>query len=151
MKMEAGQFLTFKLDGQCFGLAIKDVREINRMSQISPVPAVPDFVEGVMNLRGKVIPVVNLRKRFNMKLSDYTKETCIMVVESFNGYIGVIVDAVEAVIDLGAHQIDECPTEGELSFVKSIGKLDDRLILLVDITNCIAKTEVEADYFAKAA
>lgn len=149
--MEAGQFLTFQLDGQCFGMSIKNIREINRMSNIAAVPEAPDFVEGVMNLRGKVIPVVNLRKRFNMKLAPHTKETCIMVVESSSGHIGVIVDAVEAVINLSEQQIDECPTEGSVSFVKSIGKMEDRLVLLVDIFNCISKSEILSEEYAKVA
>src|SRR5690606_10170186 len=100
MKMKGGQYLTFKLQNLSYGVGIENVREINRMSEIATVPEAPKFVAGVMNLRGKVITVVDLRKRLDMPEAEATKETCIIVVEAEIGHVGVIVDSVQAVIHL---------------------------------------------------
>lgn len=143
MRMKGGQYLTFKLQNLAYGVGIENVREINRMSDIAAVPEAPDFVAGVMNLRGKVITVVDLRKRLKMPVTEATKETCIIVVESEIGHVGVIVDSVQAVIHLQDVQIDDSPiSEDEYSFVKAIGKLDDNLIMLIDIFRCLSKRDM---------
>lgn len=149
MKMKPGQYLTFKLQNLCYGVGIENVREINRMSEIAPVPESPSFVAGVMNLRGKVIPVVCLRKRLNMPTTAATKETCIIVVESEVGHIGVIVDSVQAVLQLKEEQIDDSPMgDDENSFVKSIGKLEDQLVMLIDIYKCLSKKDMLSEIAA---
>lgn len=143
MRMKGGQYLTFKLQNLSYGVGIENVREINRMSEIAAVPEAPDFVAGVMNLRGKVITVVDLRKRLHMPVAEVTKETCIIVVESEIGHVGVIVDSVQAVIHLQETQIDDSPiSEDEYSFVKSIGKMDDHLVMLIDIFRCLSKRDM---------
>ncbi len=143
MKMKPGQYLTFKLQNLSYGVAIENVREINRMSEIASVPEAPGFVAGVMNLRGKVITVVDLRKRLNMPEAKATKETCIIVVESEIGHVGVIVDSVQAVIHLQDSQIDDSPvSEDDNSFVKAIGKMEDHLVMLIDISRCVSKKEM---------
>lgn len=143
MRMKSGQYLTFKLQNLSYGVGIENVREINRMSDIAAVPEAPDFVAGVMNLRGKVITVVDLRKRLKMPEAKATKETCIIVVESEIGHVGVIVDSVQAVIQLQDNQIDDSPiSEDEYSFVKAIGKMDDHLIMLIDIFRCLSKRDM---------
>lgn len=143
MRMKPGQYLTFKLQNLSYGVAIESVREINRMSEIASVPEAPGFVAGVMNLRGKVITVVDLRKRLSMPETKATKETCIIVVESEIGHVGVIVDSVQAVIHLQEAQIDDSPvSEDEYSFVKAIGKMDDHLVMLIDIFRCLSKKDM---------
>lgn len=143
MRMKGGQYLTFKLQNLSYGVGIENVREINRMSEIAAVPEAPDFVAGVMNLRGKVITVVDLRKRLDMPVAEVTKETCIIVVESEIGHVGVIVDSVQAVIQLQDSQIDDSPiSEDEYSFVKAIGKMDDHLVMLIDIFRCLSKRDM---------
>lgn len=143
MKMKPGQYLTFKLQNLSYGVAIESVREINRMSDIASVPEAPQFVAGVMNLRGKVITVVDLRKRLSMPEAKPTKETCIIVVESEIGHVGVIVDSVQAVIQLQETQIDDSPvSDDEYSFVKAIGKMDDHLVMLIDIFRCLSKKDM---------
>ena len=96
-KSRAGQYLTFTLAGQLYGVPIESVREINQMSEITEVPRTPEFVEGVMNLRGTVLPVVDLRKKFAVSVSEYTKNTCIVVIDVDFGPVGMIVDSVKDV------------------------------------------------------
>ena len=144
MQMNPGQYLTFKLGHMSYGLPIATVREINRMSDIAAVPDAPHYVAGVMNLRGKVIPVVNLRKRLSMEDTQVTKETCIIVVETEIGQVGVIVDSVQAVTDLTQGQIDPSPVSSENieNFIGGIGKLTDHLLLLIDIQHCLSKEKM---------
>lgn len=143
MKVSGGQYLTFKLQNRSYGIEIESVREINRMSEIAQVPEAPEFVAGVMNLRGKVIAVVDLRKRLKMPSAHATKETCIVVVEAEIGHVGVIVDSVQEVIHLQSSQIEPSPiSENEYSFVKAIGKMENYLILLVDISRCLSKKDM---------
>ncbi|OFZ22319.1 MAG: response regulator [Bdellovibrionales bacterium GWB1_55_8] len=134
-----GQYLTFMLNGQTYGVPIGAVREINRVSEITPVPQTPAYVSGVMNLRGKVIPVVNLRRKFSLEEQSYTKDTCIIVVES-ERQVGVIVDSVKAVMDFGSKQIEARPPLGndaELAFVLGIGKVEEQVVILLDIVQAV--------------
>jgi purine-binding chemotaxis protein CheW len=135
------QYLTFTLAGQCYGVQIATVREINRLVPVSPVPHVPDFVAGVMNLRGKVVPVVELGLRFGFGAATRTKETCVIVIEGSTGQVGTIVDGVTGVADLDATQVEPAPALGDQrqqSFVRGIGKADDKVIILVDVVDVLA-------------
>lgn len=137
------QYLTFMLQGRPYAVPISTVREINRMSDVAPVPQTPDYVAGVMNLRGKVIPVIHLRRRFGFGAKDATKETCIVVLEGRDGQIGAVVDSVSGVIELSAEQIDPPPTLGEmanLDFVLGLGKLETGVVILVDAAIALART-----------
>ena len=141
---KVGQYLTFFLKSQSYGVPIAAVREINQLSDIVQIPKTPSFVMGVMNLRGKVIPVVDLRLKFGMDKAAYTKETCIIVIETTLGQVGVVVDAVSEVVDLTAEQISKTPILGDekdLSFVKGLGRLNDTVIVLVDIVKVLSKEE----------
>ena len=141
--MQQGQYLTFKLQNSSYAVGIESIREINRMTDISAVPESPDFVAGVINLRGKVITVVDLRKRLQVAQTDITKETCIVVLDSEVGFVGVIVDSVQAVIQLQENQIDSCPvSENRDSFVKGIGKVENNLIMLLDVKKCLLKQDL---------
>src|SRR4051812_5909453 len=101
-----GQYLTFMLNTQAYGVPIGSVREINRVVEITVVPQTPFFVAGVMNLRGRVIPVVDLRLRFNFPATPHTRHTCIIVVEGTQGQFGAIVDSVIGVVDFADNQIE---------------------------------------------
>lgn len=139
-----GQYLTFMLKGQFYGVPIATVREINRVSDITPVPQTPHFVAGVINLRGKVIPVVNLRQKFELPKVPYDRETCIIVIEGTDGQVGMIVDSVSAVVELTDAQIEGSPTLGsdsKLDFVMGMGKMDDKVIILVDIVSALSKDQ----------
>ncbi len=142
---QAGQYLTFLLNGQGYGVPIAAVREINRLTDITPVPQTPAFVSGVMNLRGKVIPVIELRLKFGIPKAAHTKQTCIIVIEGEAGQIGMIVDSVSGVIDLTLNQIEPAPTMGNeerLSYVLGMGKVDNTVIILVDIIRALGKDEI---------
>lgn len=137
-----GQFLTFILKGQVYGVPIESVQEINRMIEITEVPRTSDFVKGVINLRGKVIPVVDLRLKFGMAEAELTRNSCIVVIEGDNGDIGIIVDAVNSVTNFSAEQVQPPPSMGNdehINFVIGMGKSDDRVVILVDIVSCLSK------------
>ncbi len=143
--MSTKQFLTFSLKSQPYGVPIGSVREINRVTDITPVPQTPGFVAGVINLRGKVIPVVDLRMKFGIPSVPHTRETCIIVIESDAGQVGMIVDSVSGVIDLSAEQIEPRPAMGEeskISYVIGMGKIDNTVVILIDIVKALGHSEL---------
>lgn len=140
-----GQYLTFKLKTEFYGVAIENVREINRVGEITPVPKTPHFIKGVMNLRGKIIPVVNLRERFGLSAESYTRDTCIVVIDTPMNQIGLIIDSVKEVVTLEAKHIEAAPTLGEskaTDFIIGMGKYDDKVIILVDIVSVFNETQI---------
>jgi purine-binding chemotaxis protein CheW len=144
LSTHAGQFLTFQLDGELFGIPIFVVREINRVTDVTSVPKAPPFVKGVMNLRGKIIPVIDLRLKFGLKPADYTRDTCIIVIETPHGQMGNIVDAVKEVVEFDASEIDSAPhfgAAGYQGFVKGLGKKDDKVIIIVDIVESFENSD----------
>jgi purine-binding chemotaxis protein CheW len=139
-KTKADKYLTFALGKEEFGLEILKVREIIGYMPITAVPRMPNYVKGIINLRGQVIPVVNLRCRFEMENMDITDQTCIIVVDihhegrSFNA--GLIVDRVQEVLDIGQDNIDDAPQFGNdvnTDFILGIGKADSSIKILLDI------------------
>lgn len=142
IQAQAGQYLIFSLQDQNYGVAIATVCEINRLIRISPVPQVPAFVSGVMNLRGKVVPVVDLSQRFGFGPNQPTRETCIIVTESHCGQVGNIVDRVQGVADLSQAQIQPPPLvndAGRQSFVIGIGQADSSVIILVNLAEVLSQ------------
>lgn len=140
-----GQYLVFVLNQQTYGVAISTVREINRVTEITPIPKTPLFVAGVMNLRGSLVPVVNLRLKFGLEVAAFTKHTCIIVIESEHGPVGMIVDAVSGVQDLQSMQIEAPPAIGEdpeQSFINGMGKIGNQVIILIDIVHALSKDEL---------
>lgn len=136
------QYLTFHLEQRPYGVPIGSVREINRIGDIAPVPQAPAFVAGVMNLRGKVIPVVNLRAKFGFPDTAHTKQTCIIVIESHDGQVGIIVDSVAGVVELTDAMIEPAPQMGDMSrldFVLGMGKQESGVIILVDAVKALSK------------
>lgn len=153
---KAGKYLTFSLASEEFGIPILKVKEIIGMMPITSVPQVPTFVKGVINLRGKVIPVIDLRLKFGLDETDYTERTCIIVVEiaSESGTLptGVIVDSVSEVIAIKDEDIEDTPefgTELETAFIMGMAKKGNEIKILLDIDAVVSTTEI--DSIAKAA
>jgi purine-binding chemotaxis protein CheW len=138
------QLVSFKIGNEEFGVDILNVQEINKMTQITKVPNAPDYVEGIINLRGRVIPVINLRTRLNMEKKASDKDTRIIVVEVGKSTVGFIVDAVSEVLRIPVN-ITEVPpsivTGIDSDFIKSVGKLDDRLLILIDLNKVLVLSE----------
>jgi purine-binding chemotaxis protein CheW len=140
VREEVLQFVTFTLNNEEYAVAILSVQEINRITEITKVPNSPDYVEGVVNLRGKVIPVINLRKKFGFedKLIDDTSRIIIMDIRGIT--YGVIVDSVSEVLRVQSSAVEPTPpmsSEANSKFIKGLAKLDGRLIILIDIDNLI--------------
>jgi purine-binding chemotaxis protein CheW len=138
---DPGQYLTFQLNGQMYGVPVASVREINRVVEVTPIPQTPPFVVGVMNLRGKVIPVIGLRQKFGLSAVENSKETCIIIIEAELGQVGVIVDAVRSVVDLNRDQIELTPSLGDQkteSLILGLGKLDEKVIILIDVAKAVS-------------
>lgn len=130
------QFVIYQLAGEQFGIDIGAVESIIRMQEISAVPQAPDFVEGVTNLRGEVIPVIDLRKRFEIPLAEDLDATRIIVVEIDEQHVGMIVDAVTEVLTLEDDDI-ETPSAlvigDSVDFITGIAKLEDQLVTIIDL------------------
>jgi purine-binding chemotaxis protein CheW len=143
----AGKYLTFFLADEEYGLEILRVREIIGIMDITTVPRTPEFVKGVINLRGKVIPVLDLRLKFNMPEAERTEETCVIVVQVDEVEIGIIVDKVSEVLDITADAIDDAPqfgTDINTDFILGMGKSEDRVTILLDISKVLAGTDLES-------
>lgn len=139
-----GKFLTFFLDTEGYGLEILKVHEIIGLLPITRVPRTPAFIRGVINLRGKVIPVVDLRLRFGLPPVAHTDQTCIIVVEVGQIEMGIIVDRVSEVLNIGSHEIDQTPSFGvsvNTDFILGIGKAGNRVTILLDIARVLTSTE----------
>lgn len=129
------QLVSFHVGGEEFGLDILRVQEIIRVQQLTRVPNSPDFVDGVINLRGKVIPVIALRRRFGLEDRPHDKQTRIVVVEVRGTVLGFIVDSVSEVLRIPAETVEPPPRLGkvEREYVSGVGKLDTRLLILLDV------------------
>lgn len=141
------QLVSFNIGTEEFGVDILKVQEINRMVEITKVPQAPHYVEGVINLRGKVIPIVDLRKRFNLELKEYDKDTRIVVVDIGGNIMGMIVDSVSEVLRLPSNTIEPPPeivTGINSEYIKGVAKLDDRLLIFLDLSKVIDVSEMAA-------
>jgi purine-binding chemotaxis protein CheW len=141
------QLVSFNIGTEEFGVDILKVQEINRMVEITRVPQAPHYVEGVINLRGKVIPIVDLRKRFNLELKEHDKNTRIVVVDIGGNIMGMIVDSVSEVLRLPANTIEPPPeivTGVNSEYIKGVAKLDDRLLIFLDLSKVIDMAELAA-------
>ena len=140
-----GKYLTFILNNEEYGLEILKVREIIGVMDITPVPQTPPFIKGIINLRGKVIPVVDLRLKFVMPEIEYTKETCIIVVDISNRLMGIIVDTVSEVLDIAAKDIEPTPSLGsdiKTDFILGMGKIKGKVKILLDIDRVLTLDEL---------
>ncbi len=151
MTEREGKYLTFSMAGEEYGIGILKIKEIIGMMPITTVPQTPEFVKGVINLRGKVIPIVDLRARFGMDTIDYTERTCIIVVEiegdSGTVMIGVVVDAVSEVLNIKGEDIEETPTFGtklNTDYILGMAKMEGSVKILLDIDRVLSDEEVAA-------
>lgn len=143
------KLLTFALGSEGYGVSILKVKEIIGMLDITPVPRTPDFIKGVINLRGKIIPVMDLRVKFGMDEKEYNERTCIIVVEvnlkGMQRLLGVVVDMVSEVVSITSDQIEPPPEYGmkvEHNFILGIGKIKDRVVIILDIDEVFLCEEV---------
>lgn len=145
------QLVVFDLASEHYGVDISDVREIIRMQNITKVPGATSYVEGIINLRGKVLPVLDLRKRLGLKVADQTEESRIVVIDIKDGEVGVIVDAVTEVLRVPNSSIEppsSMVTQGNSDYLRGIAKLTDRLIILLDL-NKLLSSKVDSEAIAR--
>ncbi len=135
----------FRIGRETFAVPINLVHEIVRVPDITAVPDAPDYIEGVINLRGKIVSIVDLRKRFGEKEITRTKKNRILVVEVEGKHVGLIVDAASEVLKLPQGDVEAPPNvfeQGELNYVTGVGKLNDRLIILVELNKILQQGEL---------
>ena len=140
----AGKYLTFVLGAEQYGVEIVKVREILGVLPITPMPQAPHYVKGVINLRGRVIPVIDTRTKFGMPERESTSETCIIVVDVASKSIGLLVDTVKEVMDISEGQIEPPPRFGAGAgneFVCGLGKIGDQVKILLDIDRVVGDPE----------
>jgi purine-binding chemotaxis protein CheW len=147
--IETGQYLTFKLEEEVFALDVAKVREILEEDAITKVPQTPDFMRGVINLRGSVVPVIDLRLKFGMGRSEKTVDTCIIVVEVQMDdeviVLGALADSVQEVIEMEPEQIAAAPHIGtrlNIDFIKGMGRVDGRFVMILDIDKVFSTDEL---------
>ncbi|MCP4581524.1 MAG: chemotaxis protein CheW [candidate division Zixibacteria bacterium] len=143
------QMVTFNLGQEEFGVNILQVQEINRMVEITQVPQTEHYIKGIINLRGKVIPIVDLRKKFGMAEKEYDNHTRIVVVDVSNEVVGLVVDGVSEVLRVPADSLEEAPrlvsgesTYSGVEYIKSIAKLEDRLLIYLDLGKIISTSKL---------
>jgi len=146
-----GKYLTFTLAEEEYGIGILKIKEIIGMMPFTTVPRTPAYVKGVINLRGKVIPVVDLRLRFGMPAIEYTDRTCIIMVEIKTGngvvLIGIVVDSVSEVLNIKAEDIEDTPAFGthlDTSFILGMARIDKSVKILLDVDRLLSVEEVSA-------
>ena len=145
-----GKYLTFKLSDEEYGVSIFKIKEIIGMMAITFIPRTPPFVKGVLNLRGKVIPVIDLRLKFGMESMDYNERTCIIVVEILGQggslLMGVVVDTVSEVLNIKVNEIEETPSFGtklETDYILGMAKMNGGVKILLDIDKVLSAEELE--------
>lgn len=144
----SGKYLTFVLDGEEYGIRILAVQEIIGSMSVTKVPRTPAFLRGVINLRGKIIPVVEMRAKFGMPEVEDTPETCIIVVRTAGVEMGIVVDAVSEVVDIAPEMVDESPNFGaavDSSYIVGIGKVASGVKVLLDVDQVLAVEQAEAE------
>lgn len=143
------QYLTFRLGDELFGVDVGKAREVLDYTEVTHVPQMPDYMLGVINLRGSVVPVINLRRKFGMRNVEQTIDTCIIVIEiEVDGdviVVGTLADAVQEVLDLNAAQIEPPPRLGtrlNTEFIKGMGNIDDQFLIILDIDRVFTAEEI---------
>lgn len=148
---EAGQYLTFLLQDQFFAVGILAIKEIIQHGQLTTVPLMPSYIRGVINLRGAVVPVIDLNVRFGRGAAVVGKRTCIVIIEVMHEEeshdIGIMVDAVSEVIEIAANQIEPAPTFGtevRAEFIAGMGKVNGRFVIILDVARTFSLGELAA-------
>lgn len=140
------QLVIFKLGEEEYGVDILNVQEIIKMVEFTKLPNLPNFVEGVINLRGKIIPVIDLKKRFSLPQKDYNDDNRIVVIDVNNTTVGMVVDAVSEVLRISNNTIEPTPaiiSSIDTEYLKGVGKLEDRLLILLDIEKIFSNSQKE--------
>ncbi len=138
------QFLTFHVGSEAYGIEVNNVREVIEYEEVFRIPAVPGYISGVINLRGEVVPVIDLAYRFFHRTSEITKLSCIVIVEVESGnevmLIGFVIDAINAVLDLPGNSIEPTPSFGakiRSEFISGVGKVNDKFIILLHVNKVL--------------
>lgn len=140
------QWVTFKLDCETYGINVMQVQEVLRYTEIAPVPGAPNYVLGIINLRGNVVTVIDTRSRFGLLSADVTDNTRIVIIESEKQVIGILVDSVAEVVYLKASEIDVAPNVGNeesAKFIQGVSNRDGELLILVDLNKLLSDEEWE--------
>lgn len=143
-RREEAKFLTFWTGGELFGIPISDVVQIISMQEITPLPDFPDYAKGVINLRGIIIPVIDMRIRLKKPEAEYNESTCIIVTNIEDAYIGFIVDTVDEVTDIGADDISPAPKVSKdvtNHYLTGIGQVGEKVVLLLDVSKILSESE----------
>ncbi|MBW3767343.1 chemotaxis protein CheW [Vibrio cholerae] len=141
---EALQWVTFQLEEETYGINVMQVREVLRYTEIAPVPGAPDYVLGIINLRGNVVTVIDTRSRFGLMQGEITDNTRIIVIESERQVIGILVDSVAEVVYLRSSEIDSTPSVGtdeSSKFIQGVSNRDGKLLILVDLNKFLTDEE----------
>ena len=141
---EVLQWVTFQLEEETYGINVMQVREVLRYSEIAPVPGAPDYVLGIINLRGNVVTVIDTRSRFGLMQGEITDNTRIIVIESERQVIGILVDSVAEVVYLRSSEIDTTPsvgTGGSAKFIQGVSNREGKLLILVDLNKLLSEDE----------
>lgn len=148
MRASDGKYLTFVLGDENYGIPILKVKEIIGMMEITKVPRTPDFIQGVINLRGKIVPIIDLRLKFKLEKMEYNERTCVIVVEvkvnDVTKFMGIAVDSVSEVVTITKDNIEPPPefqTDIEEAFLEGMGKVKDKVIMLLNIEKVLSKKE----------
>lgn len=145
--VKSNKYLTFSVDKEVFGLDIRHVDDIIGIQDITLVPEQPEYIKGVINLRGKIIPTMDVRARFKKEAREYDDRTCIVVLNMHNTSVGVIVDRVVEVIDIDEEQIAEPPRfsdDYQSHYISGIGKIDSEIAMLLDCNKLLNYDQIEA-------
>ena len=140
------QLITFKVGNELYGIEILKIQELIAFKDVTPVPNLPDFIIGVINLRGNVIPVIDLRKKFSMTSKEYNKFNVIIVLSLENRMVGVVVDSVQDVVSLPESMYSETPnftTKIDTAFIKSISNIDGNLVVILDTEKILSLEEAK--------
>ncbi len=143
---EVLQWVTFQLQEETYGVNVMQVREVLRYSEIAPVPGAPDYVLGIINLRGNVVTVIDTRSRFGLMKGDITDNTRIIVIEADSQVIGILVDSVAEVVYLRSSEIDTTPSVGtdeSAKYIQGVSNRDGKLLILVDLNKLLTDEEWE--------
>jgi purine-binding chemotaxis protein CheW len=143
---EVLQWVTFQLEDETYGINVMQVREVLRYSEIAPVPGAPNYVLGIINLRGNVVTVIDTRSRFGLMQGEITDNTRIIVIESDSQVIGILVDSVAEVVYLRSSEIDTTPSVGtdeSAKFIQGVSNRDGKLLILVDLNKLLSDDEWE--------
>jgi len=138
------QLVVFVMENEEFACSINNVREVLKMIKVTPLPRSLDFVEGVINMRGDVLPVIDLRKRFGLPEAERTDESRIIIVEVEERMVGLIVDSVREVLSMPSEQIQDAPSQvagGKTDLIMGVGKLEDRMLIILDLDRILTTEE----------